>query len=74
MKTKKIIKRLLDKDVNPKEIAEITNTSIQNVYKHIRSLNNEMPKNNDKIISLSNKTINTIVERLYEKISLDLQK
>ena len=74
MKTKKNIKRLLDKEVNPKEIAEITNTSIQNVYKHIRSLNNQTPKTNEKIISLSNKTINTIVERLYEKISLDLQK
>jgi DNA-binding CsgD family transcriptional regulator len=72
MKTKQKVQELLKVGATPKEISKHTNISLQSVYKHISNIKKEKLKNVD--VYLSNKTINTIVERLYEKISLDLQK
>ena len=72
MKTKQKVQKLLKQGLTPKEISKETNISLQSVYKHIRNIKKEKLKNVE--VYLSNKTINIIVERLYEKISLDLQK
>ena len=65
MKTSEKIKKLSKEGLSIQEISLNTNTSIQNVYKHLQAIkkNNESRK-----VHLSDKTIDKIADIIFNKI------
>jgi hypothetical protein len=68
MKTKQKVIQLQKQGLDPKEISELTKTSIQNVYKHIREYK-EKKSIDSKIISLSEKNLNYLAELIVLKLN-----
>ena len=66
MKTKKKVIELQSQGLNPKEISNLTNTSIQNVYKHIREF--EQKKTQNTTVNLSEDSLNKLAELIFNKL------
>lgn len=66
MKTKKKVIELQNQGLTPKEISNLTNTSIQNVYKHIREF--EQKKTQSTTVNLSEDSLNKLAELIFNKL------
>lgn len=66
MKTKKKVIELQSQGLTAKEISKLTNTSIQNVYKHIREF--EQKKTQSTTFNLSEESLNKLAELIFNKL------
>ena len=66
MKTKKKVIELQNQGLTPKEISNLTNTSIQNVYKHIREF--EQKKIQSTTVNLSEDSLNKLAKLIFNKL------
>lgn len=65
MKTKEKVIELQNQGLTPKEISNLTNTSIQNVYKHIREFEQ---KKQSTSVNLSEDSLNKLAELIFNKL------